>query len=64
MVILASGEVIKDSFRQEKKISKKDIDSIPRVFIEFKNNAKRAKEKKRLITINYCIMRKQKKNTD
>ena len=51
MVSLASGDVIKDSFLQEKKINKKDIDRIPRVFIEFKNNAKRAKEKKRLISL-------------
>jgi len=51
MVTLASGEVINDSFLHEKKISKKDIDRIPRVFIEFKNNAKRAKEKKRLRTL-------------
>ena len=51
MLTLASGEVIKDSFLQEKKTSKKDIDRIPRVFIDIKNNAKRSKEKKRLITL-------------
>jgi hypothetical protein len=59
MLTLASGDVIKDSFLQEKKISKKDIDRIPRVFIDIKNNAKRAKEKKRLIMLN--ISGKQKR---
>ncbi|HEY6064047.1 MAG TPA: hypothetical protein VIV35_10590 [Chitinophagaceae bacterium] len=57
MVILASGEVIKESFRQEKKINRKDIARIPRVFIDVKiklrverrknTMAKSSKEKKR-----------------
>ncbi len=38
MVIIASGEVMKDSFLQEKKTRRMDIVSIPRVFIDFKNN--------------------------
>jgi hypothetical protein len=38
MVTLASGEVMNDSFLQEKKIDSKDIVSIPRVFIGIKNN--------------------------
>ncbi len=38
MLITASDEVMKDSFLQEKKTRRMDIDSIPRVFIELKNN--------------------------
>lgn len=38
MVTTASGEVIKESFLQEKKSRRKDIVSIPRVFIKLKNN--------------------------
>jgi hypothetical protein len=38
IVTLASAEMIKDSFLQEKRLSTKDIISIPRVFIELKNN--------------------------
>jgi hypothetical protein len=37
MVIFASGEVIKESFLQEKRIVSKDMVSIPRVFIVIKN---------------------------
>ena len=36
----ASGEVIKESFLQEQRKSNKDIVSIPRVFIDTKNNNK------------------------
>lgn len=35
---IASGDVIKDSFLQEKKTKRMDIVSIPRVFINLKNN--------------------------
>lgn len=38
MVTTASGEVMKDSFLQEKKTRRMDIVRIPRVFIELKNN--------------------------
>lgn len=38
MVTIASGEVMKESFLQEKKTRRKDIVSIPRVFIKLKNN--------------------------
>lgn len=37
IVILALGEVIKESFRQEKRINNKDMVSNPRVFIGIKN---------------------------
>jgi hypothetical protein len=48
MVTRASPELIKDSFRQEKKRQAVKRRSIPEVFIGIKNNAKSAKEKKRL----------------
>ena len=38
IITLASGEVIKDSFLQEKRTREMDIESIPRVFIDIKNN--------------------------
>lgn len=40
MVILASGEVINESFLQEHKIISKDMISSPEVFINIKNKAK------------------------
>jgi len=43
MITEAFGDVIKVSFLQEKK-RKKDIVSIPRVFINIKNNNKEGKE--------------------
>ncbi len=38
IITLAFGEVIKDSFLQEKRTREMDIESIPRVFIDIKNN--------------------------
>jgi hypothetical protein len=43
MITEALGDVMKVSFLQEKK-SRKDIVSIPRVFIDTKNNNKEGKE--------------------
>jgi len=40
IVILASEEVIKESFRQEIRTKNKDMISIPGVFINIKNKAK------------------------
>lgn len=45
----ASGLVMKDSFLQEKKRIRMDIEIIPGIFIDIKNKAKRPKEEMRVI---------------
>jgi hypothetical protein len=45
IVILASGEVIKESFRQEMRIKNKDMVSSPRVFIDVKIKLRRQRRK-------------------
>jgi hypothetical protein len=45
IVTLASGEVIKESFLQEKRSSTKDMVRIPGVFIGIKSKAKSSKRK-------------------
>jgi hypothetical protein len=55
IIILASPEVIKESFRQEKRIVSKDMESIPRVFIDIKSNVSIS------LTKNHCTEKKERR---